>query len=224
MVLMRRLCILALTAVLTLSALAQEAPKPPAGPTPEQLWAALQQGNKTFAAGKISFDTLKEERLAMREHQAPPVTVLACSDSRVPPELVFNQSLGALFVIRTAGNVADEFGLASIDFALLQGYTRLLVVLGHENCGAVRAALGGADPNVPALAALARRIRSSFINIPYDSRDAANVRRAAEMNAQASAAYLLASSKILRDAIATGLVKVVPAYYDMGTGEVKMLP
>ena len=201
-----------------------QAPAPPAGPTAEQLWAALLQGNKAFAAGKITFDTLKEERLAMRDHQTPPVTVLACSDSRVPPELVFNQSLGALFVIRTAGNVADEFGLASIDFALLQGYTRLLVVLGHENCGAVRAALGGADPNVPALAALARRIRTSFINIPYDSRDAANVRRATEMNAQASAAYLLASSKILRDAMATGLVKVVPAYYDMGTGEVKMLP
>lgn len=224
MVLMRRLCILALTAVLAFSAIAQEAPKPPAGPTPEQLWAALLQGNKAFAAGKLTFDTLKEERLAMREHQSPPITVLACSDSRVPPELVFNQSLGALFVMRTAGNVADEFGIASLDFALLQGWTRLVVVLGHENCGAVRAALGGADPNVPGLAALAKRIRGSFINIPYDSRDAANLRRATEMNAQASAAYLLANSKILRDAMATGLVKVVPAYYEMGTGEVKLLP
>ncbi len=224
MVLMRRFCILALTVFLSFAAIAQEAPKAPAGPTPEQLWTALLQGNKTFAAGKISFDTLKEERLALRESQTPPITVLACSDSRVPPELVFNQSLGALFVIRTAGNVADDFGLASIDFALLQGYTRLVVVLGHDNCGAVRAALGGADPNMPALAALARRIRGSFINIPYDSRDAANVRRATEMNAQASAAHLLANSKILRDAIAGGTVKVVPAYYDMGTGEVKLLP
>lgn len=160
----------------------------------------------------------------MRDHQAPPVTILACSDSRVAPELLFNQTLGALFVVRTAGNVVDEFGLATIDFALLQGYTRLVVVLGHENCGAVRAALGGADPNVPSLANLAKRIRSSFINIPYDARDAANVRRATEMNAQSSAAHLLASSKILRDAMATGLVKVVPAYYDMGTGEVKLLP
>lgn len=221
---MRRLCILALTAALTFSALAQEAPKPPAGPTPEQLWAALLQGNKTFAAGKISFDTLKEERLAMREHQAPPITVLACSDSRVSPELLFNQSIGAMFVIRSAGSVVDDFGMASIDFALLQGWTRLVVVLGHENCGAVRAALGGADPNVAGLAALAKRIRGSFVNIPYDSRDAANLRRAVELNAQASAAHLLASSKILRDAMATNLVKVVPAYYDMASGEVKMLP
>ena len=160
----------------------------------------------------------------MRESQLPPITVLACSDSRVPPELVFNQSLGALFVIRTAGNVADEFGIASVDFALLQGWTRLVVVLGHDHCGAVRAALGGADPNVPGLAALAKRIRGSFIGIPYDSRDAANLRRATELNAQASAAHLLANSKILRDAMAGGLVKVVPAFYDMGSGEVKMLP
>jgi len=228
MALMRRLAILALAAVLSFSAVSQEkapaaAAPAVAGPTPDQLWAALLQGNKSFAAGRISFDTLKDERLAMRDSQAPPITVLACSDSRVPPELVFNQSLGALYVIRTAGNVADDFGIASIEFALLQGYTRLVVVLGHENCGAVRAALGGADPSTAGLTELAKRIRSSFIGVPYDSRDAANVKRATEMNAYASAAYLLASSRLLRDAMAGGRVKLVAAYYDMQTGEVREL-
>lgn len=192
--------------------------------TPEALWDVLLQGNKAFAAGKISFDTLKEERLALKDLQVAPVTVLSCSDSRVPPELVFNQSLGAIFSVRTAGNVADDFGLGSIEFAVLNGFTRLIVVLGHENCGAVKAALGGADPNTPGLAALAKRIRMSFIGIPYDSRDAANLKRATEMNARASAAQLLAGSVLIRDAVLTEQVKLITAYYDFTTGEVKVLP
>ena len=181
-------------------------------------------GNKSFAAGKISFDTLKEERILMREHQSPPVTDLACSDSRVPPELVFAQTLGELFVIRTAGNVADDFGVASMEFAILNGYTRLVVVLGHQNCGAVKAALALGDPPTRPLLDLTTRIRMSFIGIPYDSRDPANFRRATEMNARASATQLLAVSKVLRDAVVAGTVRVVAAYYDMETGEVKALP
>ena len=181
-------------------------------------------GNKTFAAGKISFDTLTQERLEIRAHQSPPVTVFACSDSRVAPELIFNQSLGALFVIRTAGNVADEFGLASMDFALLNGYTHLVVVIGHESCGAVKGALSLADPPTTSLLDLVTRIRMSFLGIPYDATDAVNVRRAVEMNARASAAHLLAASKTLREAVAKGRVRVVSAYYDMGTGAVNLLP
>lgn len=183
----------------------------------------LLQGNRTFVGGRLTFDELKKERDELKEHQAPPVTILSCSDSRLPPELLFNQSLGALFVVRSAGNVVDDFGVASIEFAILNGYTRLIVVLGHDNCGALKAALGGADPNTKALGDLARRLRASFIGVPYDSRDLANVRRAGEMNARASAANLLASSRVIRDAVMTGSVKIVPAFYELGTGEVKKL-
>lgn len=192
--------------------------------TADTLWNALLQGNKQFMAGKIAYDTLKEERLELKSHQMPPVTVLSCSDSRVPPELVFNQSLGAIFSVRSAGNVADDFGIGSIEFAILKGYTKLIVVLGHDSCGAVTAALGGVDPNTPALTALAKRIRMSFTGIPYDSRDAANLKRAIDMNTRASAAQLLAGSMVVRDAVLTGRVKVIAAYYDFGTGEVKALP
>src|SRR5215203_6662328 len=80
------------------------------------LWNMMHYGNLTFVAGDISFTDLDEERKAIVERQRPPVLVLACSDSRVPPELVFNQSLNALFVVRTAGNVVDEIGLASIEY------------------------------------------------------------------------------------------------------------
>lgn len=193
------------------------------GITPDQLWSAMLQGNKQFVGGKIAYDDLKAERELLAAGQLPPITVLACSDSRIPPELVFNQSLGGLFVVRSAGNVADEFGLASIEYALANGWTKLLVVLAHEDCGAVRDSLGGGDPGTPALNALARRIRSSFVGIPYDARDAANVRKATEANARASAAQLLAASAKVRDAAHTNAIKVVTAYYELRTGAVKAI-
>lgn len=216
---MRRFAIL-LFAFIALPLAAQEKPREV---TPDDLWNALAQGNKQFMAGKITYDDLKGERAQFGKTQLPPVTVLACSDSRVPPELVFNQSLGALFVVRVAGNVPDEFGLASIEFAIAKNYTRLIVVLGHENCDAVQAALGGADPSTPSLLSLAKRIRSSFLDVPYNSRDAANVKRAVEANTKAAAAQLLAGSILIRDAVATEKIKIIPAYYDLDTGEVKKI-
>ena len=236
--LMRRFAILAF--VLAFTAAAQEVPpaqqppvqqppaqkpaEPPPPPvTPDQLLNALATGNKTFVAGKISFEDLKTERQDLRGGQAPPVTLLSCADSRVPPELIFNQSLGALFVVRAAGSVADEFGLASIEYAILQGYTKLIVVMGHENCGAVKAALGTGDAGSPALNELARRIRMSFVGVTYDPRDASNVRRAVEANTRASAAELLAASTVIRDAVVGNKVKMVTAYYDMGSGSVSLL-
>ena len=213
---MRRIFLITLTLLVCAPLAAQNI-------TPEKLWDALLQGNKEYVAGKITYDDLKKERELFVNNQAPPITVLACSDSRVPPELIFNQSLGALFVIRTAGNVADDLGLASIEYALSSGYTKLIVVLGHENCGAVVSSLGGGDPDTPALLGLASRIRSSFINIPYDSKDPANVQRAIEANARASAAWLLAHSKMIRDAVATEKIKIVTANYSLKTGEVKKL-
>lgn len=191
--------------------------------TADQLWTAMLQGNKQFVAGKITYDHLKEEREQLEHSQMPPITVLACSDSRVPPELVFNQSLGALFVIREAGSVADDFAVASIEYALKHGYTKLLVVLGHEHCGAVHAALGVDDPVTAPLQALLKRIRSSFVGIPYDARDAANVKKAVEANTRASAASLLASSTVIREAVLTERIKLVTAYYELKTGEVKKL-
>ena len=188
--------------------------------TPDQLWSALQQGNKQFVAGKLTYDNLKAERDLLKASQYPPITILACSDSRVPPELVLNQSIGSLFVVRTAGNVADELGLASIEFAIAQGWTKLLVVLAHEDCGAIRGALGGADPASPSLLALAKRIRTSFVGVPYDTSEA-NVRKATDANVRAAAAQLQAGSAMVRDAVAMNKVKIVTAYYETSTGEVK---
>lgn len=212
---MRRVLFFTIAILIALPAIAQESI------TPDQLWTAMLQGNQQFVAGKVTYDNLKVERVQLGESQLPPITVLACSDSRVPPELIFNQSLGALFVVRTAGNVADEFGLASVEYAIANGYTKLIVVLGHENCGAVKASLGGGDALTSALKALATRIRSSFVGIPYDAKDPANVRKAVEANTRASAAQLLAASALIRDAASAEKVKIVTAYYDLDEGVVK---
>jgi carbonic anhydrase len=222
---MRRTFITTLTLLVCLPLFAQEKPAAPAAKeiTPDQLWSVLEAGNKTYVAGAVSYNLLKIEREQLADHQSPPVTILSCSDSRVPPEVIFNQSLGTLFVIRSAGNVVDDFGLASIEFAIAMGYTKLIVVMGHTNCGAVVASLGGGDGGTPALNELAMRIRSSFVGIPYDSRDPANVRKAVELNARAASASLLARSKVIRDAVLTEKIKIVTANYDLKTGEVKRI-
>lgn len=220
---MRRVFIITILILVCSPLAAQEKAQPEPTITPDQLWSALMTGNKQYVAGSLTYSNLKAEREQLKEHQLPPITVLGCSDSRVPPELVFNQSLGALFVVRSAGNVVDDFGLGSIEFAMANGYTRLIVVLGHENCGAVKASLGGADPETPAMTELATRIRSSFVGIPYDSRDAANVKKAVEANTRASVAQLLAMSKLIRDSALTERIKIIPAYYELGTGVVKVI-
>src|SRR5271155_5414014 len=142
---MRTLC---LGIVLTFAGygIAQQAPAAPAPhsahapsqPTPsaDQLWTNLMAGNGRFVAGKPATYELAALRQKLASGQSPHVIILSCSDSRVSPELVFDQSLGDLFVVRTAGNVADPVGLGSIEYAVDHIHSPLLVVLGHQKCGA----------------------------------------------------------------------------------------
>ena len=189
--------------------------------TPDAIWSSLIEGNRAFVAGTVTFDGLAELRHHSADHQNPPVTVLSCSDSRVPPELVFHRSLDQLFVIRVAGNIAGPFDIASIEYAIANGYTKLIVVLAHEECGAVRAALSPDDPPSPSLVALVQRIRESFASIDHWNLDPATVRRAVEANARSSAAYLVAHSNIIREASQSGKVRIVVAYYDLNSGAVE---
>ncbi len=113
------------------------------------------------------------------------------------------------------------FDVASIEYAVANGYTKLIVVMGHQECGAVRAALDPEDPGSPGLVALVQRIRQSFAGMDHWARDPATVRHAVEANARASATYLLANSKIIRDAVQSGKVGIVVAYYNLDSGAVE---
>lgn len=221
---MRRSTIVVLAILVVLPLTAQNAPSPAAPTAPalsgEALWKALLTGNLKYQAGTIEYENLKKEREAMVKSQKPPVTILSCSDSRVPPELIFNQSVGALFIVRAAGNVVDDFGLASIEYAIKHDWTRLIVVLSHENCGAVGSALERDDPRTPALQALVNRIRASFINMAWNGDGNADLTKAIRKNARASAAWLTANSDVVRDAVLDGKVIIVPAYYELGSGAV----
>jgi carbonic anhydrase len=212
---MRRVTVVLITLILSVPLAAQRAD---AG----KLWDALLEGNKRFVAGTLTFNDLKQQREAVESFQNPRITVVSCSDSRVPPELIFDQSIGGLFVVRSEGNVVDDFGLASLEFAVLNGYTDLIVVLGHESCGAVKSALEQDDPSTVSLRALVQRIRASFGGIGrWDPDNAQTVMKAVEANARASAAYLPARSGAIRAAIHAGKVKVIAAYYSLHTGEVR---
>jgi carbonic anhydrase len=210
-----------LSAFLTLSLLADPTAAPAtATPTPDVLWQALLTGNQQYVTGKLTYDHLRGDREIVAAGQFPPFTVLTCSDSRVPTELVFNQTVGGLFVIRTAGNIADTFGVASIEYAIANGWTSVLVVLAHQECGAVKAALSITDPPTPSLSALVHRIRGSFYGTDWDASNKDAVKKATIANAKAAAAGLLADSAVIRSAVAEGKVKVIVAYYSTDTGAV----
>jgi carbonic anhydrase len=187
--------------------------------TVESLWPQLMEGNAAFMRGAIPYTRLDEARQSTAAEQKPPVLILSCSDSRIPPELVFGRGIGDLFVVRVAGNVADTFGIASIEYPVAHHWTKVIVVMGHERCGAVTEALKKKDPDTPSLLALVTRIRKSFAGkLTGKKRD--DVREGVILNAKASADYLVSHSKLIGAAVRSGEVKVVVAYYDLGTGEV----
>lgn len=182
-------------------------------------WETLEIGNREFQGDSIAFGGLKQLRKDLDPSQYPKITVLACSDSRVPPELLFKQTLGKLFVVRAAGNVADTFAIASLEYAVSHGYAELIVVLGHEECGAVKESLKLEDPGTPSLLALTQRIRAALYGIPLGT-DSPNLRRAVVANTKASAAYLTAQSLLIRTAVNDRKTQIIPAYYALESGKV----
>lgn len=192
----------------------------------DELWRMLMEGNDEYVAGVLDYDALIMDRERTAPSQDPHVTILSCADSRVPPELAFYQSVGDLFVTRGAGNVADEFMLASIEYGIAKEYTRLIVVLGHEECGAVQAAIenkGGTPP----LDALVKRIRKSFPEGHCTNpKDPKCVEESVVLNARASAKYLVATSDVIHKAVCNPLptVTMVTANYNLVSGRVEVIP
>ncbi|MEA2237490.1 MAG: carbonic anhydrase [Thermoanaerobaculia bacterium] len=195
-------------------------PEPwPKALVPEAYWQTLVNGNATYMAGALPYKGLQGQRDANVGGQNPPVTVLSCADSRVPAELIFGRAIGDLFVVRVAGNVASTLDIASIEYAIAHKWTLLIVVMGHEDCGAVKAALEIDDPPTPSLVTLVQRIRESFLLSTWTGPD--NVERAIKANARSSAAYLLAHSTVIRKAVLEHRVGLIAAYYNLKSGKVE---
>jgi carbonic anhydrase len=187
----------------------------------DQALSRLLAGNARFIAHK---ERHPDESMARRrglvsgQHQF--AVILGCADSRVPPELLFDEGLGDLFVIRVAGNVVDDMVLASIEYAVEHLGTKLIVVLGHENCGAVSAAV--ASENAPGhLPALLSAIRPSVLATASTSGD--RVHNCVVENVRRVAIKIRESGPVLTEAMERSGVKVIAADYELDTGKVRLL-
>ena len=179
--------------------------------------ARLKEGNARFIDDKLD-GKLQDSarRTVLTSGQAPYAIILSCADSRVVPEFAFDSGLGEIFVIRVAGNVANTSSVASIEYAVAHLGTKLIVVLGHESCGAVTAAIGGGD-NGPNLNHLLGLIQPAVAACKGHS-----VNDTVKKNAQLTVEELKARSEIISKA-AEGDLKIVSAYYTLGSGQVTFL-
>lgn len=192
----------------------------------------LREGNHRFASNTPSLEPLLRQarRASLVAGQEPFAIVLGCSDSRVPAELVFDQGLGDLFVIRVAGNIVAPSQVGSVEFAATRFGTRLVVVLGHSHCGAILATLDElrrpAEHHSPNLRSIVNRVRPSvepLLATPLRDDAEALVREAVRANVRASVNQLRSGSEILERLVDREGLLVVGAEYSLETGSVDFL-
>ena len=209
-------CTLTLAAAVALSGWAMAADHTTPSIPPDEALSRLKAGNERFAHSKVSIGKpVAARRAKTAQEQHPFAIIIGCADSRTAPEIIFDQNIGDLFVIRTAGNLVDDYALGSIEYAVEHLGARLIVVLGHERCGAVTAALdGGTAPGhinalvrdiQPAVAASKGKEGDALTNAIHenDAEVASKIRKQAELGELASQ------------------VRIVEGYYDLDTGKVE---
>ena len=193
----------------------------------EEAFKRLQEGNQRFANDVRSLETLMshKQRAALAAGQNPFAIILGCSDSRVPAELVFDQGFGALFVIRVAGNIIAPSQVGSVEYAATQYNTRLVVVMGHTNCGAVKATLDELRNNSKNPSANVRSIVERIapavlplMETPLRDQPGELEKHSVRANIRASASHLRHGSAILENLIENHGLMVVGAEYSLETG------
>ena len=203
----------------------QLAPKPK--PVPTEPLGKLQYGNELFAKGTLrppKVDEMTRYKLEA-EGQHPFAVLVSCADSRVPPELIFNQGLGDLFVVRVAGNIVNEENLASIEYAVGHLKTPLIVVLGHTHCGAVKAAVEGQslEGHLPHLVRhiepVIRQLRHTHPHLKGD----ALIERVTQENVRHAIRVILERSEIVRKQYEAGKVQFAGGVYHLREGKVEWL-
>jgi carbonic anhydrase len=184
----------------------------------------LLAGNQRFVAGSlksVTQDELAQRRAELAQGQKPFAIVVCCSDSRVGPEIVFDQELGNVFVVRTAGEVLDAAGIGSIEYAVAHLGSPLLVVLGHEHCGAVAAAV--ADAKEPGhIASIVKAIRPAVARTRAEPGDP--LQNAVRANVQDVAAQLRHMGPVISEAVKSGRLKVTGAVCSLTSGKVELVP
>jgi carbonic anhydrase len=194
--------------------------------TADEALARLMEGNARFVAGHARFPTVQKDVLAdLAKGQHPYATIIGCSDSRVPPELVFDSSFGELFIVRVAGNVISPEVMGSIQYAAVHLKTQLFVVLGHEGCGGVQAALASLREGVrerSRIALLLERIVPGLSGVDASLPAEAQLAAAVEANVRWSMRQLLDTPEG-RARIEEGVLRLVGGVYELTTGHVRFL-
>jgi carbonic anhydrase len=189
--------------------------------TPDQALKQLQEGNARFVAHQLTHPHENGARVAeLAGGQHPIAVVLSCSDSRVPPEVVFDQGLGDVFTVRVAGNVTNPEVLGSVEYAIEHLGTTLIVVMGHEKCGAVTAALAGGEAGGH-VQAIVNDIAPVIAEAKKNTKDPLD--EAVRLNVRRVVGELETSEPILANAAKDGKIKIVGAYYSLDSGKVTML-
>jgi len=191
--------------------------QPPASPLD-----ALKSGNDRFVQGHpIHQHQDIDRRTEVAQGQHPIAIIVGCSDSRVPPEIVFDQGLGDLFVVRVAGNIVDDHALGSIEYAAEHLHATLIVVLGHDRCGAVQAAVSSPDApgHIQSIVDAIRPAVKAATTQPGNLLD-----NAIDENVRRVVADLQTSEPILRPEVETGHLQILGARYNLDTGAVRFFP
>ncbi len=214
------MCKLLCTSLFCLSSLcfAQEKSQQPSS---EIALQRLMEGNKRFTSGQPIHKNLGLEGLStLKEGQEPFATIIGCSDSRVPPEIIFDQGLGDIFVVRIAGNVVGPIELDSVEYAVDKLHCPLVILLGHENCGAVKAALLGQE-NVPELENIYPLIAPALKKCQAQKGNI--LMNAVNCNVKEGVNHLK-SSPLIAKYIASKQLRVIGGYYDFDHGKVTIIP
>lgn len=193
--------------------------------TPAAAWRRLREGNARFVAGEsLHPGQDASRRRSLAEGQNPFAVILGCSDSRLAAEIIFDLGLGDAFVIRTAGQVVDDTVLGSLEYALENLHTPLVMVLGHDSCGAVSAAHGAAASGVMPRGHqrhLVERIVPSVLEARRQGHE--DVNRAVVEHTGRTASRLVELSRVLGDAVASGDVAVVGVFYHLADGRAELV-
>src|SRR5262245_58372110 len=189
---------------------------------PAEAMSKLKEGNGRYTSGNLQHPgQTTERRTELAKTQHPFAAIVCCSDSRVPPEVVFDQGLGDLFIVRVAGNVMNDEGLGSIEYTVDHLGTRLILVLGHQRCGAVDAARetiaanGKAPGHIQSLVTDIKPAVEATAKEDLDATIKANVKRVVQA--------LRSSTPILKAKVDSGQIQVIGGYYSLDTGAVTLL-
>lgn len=185
--------------------------------TPDAALQELTDGNRRFAANQLT--SINHDLVILKEHtvekQEPFAAVLSCADSRVPVELVFDQTIGHIFVTRVAGNIVVPAIVASLEYGVAVLGVKVVLVLGHTSCGAVKAAMKAEDAPGQ-ISALYMQLHSAV------EQSGGNVDKAIEANAKIQAQLLRTSSPVIREALQAGKLRVESGVYNLATGKVTL--